>query len=247
MGMSLNEPEKPKRGWGCLQWGVVVGMVVLLGLLAMPHLCTTNGMAMQMEASSNARQIVGLLYIYATDHNGQYPDAFLPQEGLTANKAFREFFKEGLTLDESIFGSPESRFVPDKAIGTSPDFKQALEPGENHWMLVAGQSSTTINTMPVVLENAADAQWPPRWRRPESGPGFLSWLRKQLPWPPTPPPPGRTWERGAILVSRNDASVETVKLVEKDGWMHLPESFLKSGDQPPMLDLKLLNVERKQP
>lgn len=244
--MSENEPEKPRKGWGCLMWAVAGAAVVLF----LPLMMTSHGRmsvrALQMKAGSNARQITALMMTYAADYNGLYTDAGLPQDSLTANAAFRELVKEGLVLDEMIFGCPYSSFIPDKDMGPAPDFPKALEPGENHWMMVAGQNNTTPGTHPLIIENATDATWPPKWlpgateipeafRHP-----FLDWL------PKPPQPPGRSWKGNTIMMGYNDASVIAVPLVKKDGLMHLPDSVLKPKGLPPLPNFKLLDVERKK-
>lgn len=237
--MSENEPEKPRKGWGCLLWAVALGVLALLGSLSVPVYGLTTARALQMKAGSNARQIMGWLLMYAADHDGTYPD------GSTANAAFRKLIQGELLPDESMFGCPYSAFVPDKQWGAAPDFKQALEPGENHWMLVAGRKNTDPSNYPIILENAVEATWPPCWLLPEADDAF-SW-RKKLRLPSPPPPPGRSWRDGTIAIARNDAAVNMVKLVEKDGQMHLPDYLfsLTPGTPDAPSTFQLLDVERK--
>jgi hypothetical protein len=237
--MSLNEPEKPKKGWGCLIWSVVlvVGMLLLLTLI--PAYGQNSHRANQMMSGSNARQIIALLLTYASDNNGQFPDAKMNASGLTSNEVFRELFKEKLIEDESIFGCPMSSFIPDRQIGTAPDYKQALEPGENHWMMAAGLDEASVTSTPLLLENAVDATWPPRWL-PRKNPLFLTkliWV-----WFPPPPPPlrprGGSWPGNVIIVGYPDASLGILKLEVKSGYAHYPASLAT----PP---LKLLDIEEK--
>lgn len=244
--MPANEPEKPKKGCGCLAWTVVLVVGALMAFLPVPTYGLITPKAVQMKASSNARQIVGLLMTYASDYSGNYPDAFLKDDGLTANAVFRELVKDILVQDETIFGCPNSGFIPDKEIGSAPDFPKALEPGENHWAYVAGLSNTSPSHFPLVMESAVDGKLPPKWLLPPEA--EESWFARQFRSEKKLFPravPGRSWGGGTIIVARNDASVETLKLTEKDGFMHLPESFLKPEDKEPLPELKLLDVERK--
>lgn len=160
---------------------------------------------------------------------------------------FRELVKDGLVQDETIFGSPWSSFIPDKEIGSAPDYPKALEPGENHWAFVGGMSNTSLPHFPLIIESTVDGKLPPKWLLPpEAEP---SWFARQFRSEKKLFPravPGRTWGGGTIIVARNDASVEPVKLTERDGFMHLPESFLKPEGKEPLPPLKLLDVERKQ-
>lgn len=235
--MSENEPEKPKKGWGCLQWGVVVGVCFFVGII-WPTFLAIQTRSHQVKASSNARQIIGLMMSYASDYEGHYPDHGKEPSKLTANAALRSLVQEELIHDETIFGSQESRFKPDGNLGQAPDYAQALEPGENHWMMVANQKNTSPTHYPILMENAADVSWPPKWLPPA---WFLS--RKYAEWTGPPPPRGRSWGNGTIIVGFNDASVQTVKLERKDGRMHLPDSVLKPAGKEPLPELKILDVE----
>lgn len=86
--MSENEPEKPRKGWGCLMWAVAGAAVVLFLPLLIPVYGLTTVRAQQMKAGSNVRQMVGLLMTYAADNSGIYPDVLMEKEGLTANAVF---------------------------------------------------------------------------------------------------------------------------------------------------------------
>lgn len=98
--MSENEPEKPRKGWGCLMWAVAGAAVVLFLPLLIPVYGLTTVRAQQMKAGSNVRQMVGLLMTYAADNSGIYPDVLMETEGLTANAVFRKLIVEGYAQDE---------------------------------------------------------------------------------------------------------------------------------------------------
>jgi hypothetical protein len=236
--MSLNEPEKPKKGWGCLQWGAVLIIGGLLITLFVPVYGGITPKALQMKGGSNCRQIIGLLLTYAADYNGKFPDADLNATGLTSNAVFRELVKEGLVQDESIFSCPTSIFIPDGQIGTAPDYKQALEPGENHWMMVAGLENRSDSHYPVVMESAVDTTWPPRWLPHQEPSALMKFLGDVFPSSPPLRPRGGSWPGSLILVGHLDASVSTVKLHVKESYAHYPASLAK----PP---LKLLDIEEK--
>lgn len=242
--MNANEPEKPKKSWGSLQWGVVIGTVILVIYWLVSSIQMQYVRAPQMKAGSNVRQIVSLLMTYASDNNGLYPDAAMTAEGLTSNAVFRELFKEGLVGDETIFGGLYSRFQPDKNIGPAPDFPQALEPGENHWMMMAGQDGTTASPHPLIFENTVDATWPPRWLKSPSKPPAVFFSHHFINLK-SPPPRGRSWPGGTILMARSDASVETFRLVEREGFLHLPESTVNPQESLPLPVSRLLDVEDK--
>lgn len=232
--MTLNSPEKPKKGWSCLMRAVAVLVAGLVVLWIDAGFSVGVSKISTMRASSNARQIYGHLLTYAADHNGLFP------EGPTANAAFRELFKTGLVRDEWAFGCERSCFIPDGRVGTAPDYTQALEPGENHWMLVKGQDSSSSSTHPLLLENAAGLQPVPHWRLPDSG--FYLFLSRYFSLEISP---GRTWRNGEILAVQADGAVVNVKLVKKDGRLYLPDSLTTGKYHPPVPALELLDVERK--
>lgn len=190
--------ESSIQRWGCLQWGIVLVVVILGGMLtwsAMPW--TTKNMS-QMKGVNNCRQIIVALKLYAADNGSVYPDAGLETSGVTsANQVFRRLFEEAIVTDERIFGCPpRSMYVPDGDIGTAPDFSQALTPGECHWMLLKSQTDFSLGDMPVVVENALNASWPPKWDVSDQSGGKR----------------GRVWKGNNIIVGRNDGSVAVEKL-----------------------------------
>ncbi len=236
--MSENEPEKAEKGWGCLQWIVVLVVFVLVIYNFFPSYGQITVKANQMKGRSNARQITGLLLTYASDNSGHYPDFGKDLSKLTSNQAFHELVKEGLVQDETIFSCPGSPFTSDKDIGLAPDYAKALTPGENHWMLVAGLKNNSPAHYPVMMENAVEATWPPKWL---PYPSYIS--RKLASIPGRKPLRGRSWENNAVIIAFNDASVQAVQMDLKDDRLHLPESTLKPEGKEPLPTLKILNIE----
>jgi hypothetical protein len=181
-------------------------------------------MAAQNHVSENGRGIILALKIWAHDNNnGKYPDSKLGEKA-TANMAFRELFKSDIFQDERPFGAPRSPFIPDGEMGSAPDYAKALEPGENHWMLVAGLSTNSPGRTPLLFENALDTSWPPKWR-----PGFFM-----------PHVRGRSWRGGKIQVYRNDNSSFLVPLKKQGDYLTLPDDVLQG--LPP---LKVLDIEER--
>lgn len=194
-----------QRGFTLIELLVVITIIAIIASLAVPTYNLITVKANQMKGSSNCRQIISLMLNFAADNNGLYPDSVVnPVTGslpLTSNDAFRALVQGGQVQDETIFGCPGSIFMPDKNIGLAPNFEQALAPGENHWALTQGQSNTSSSIMPVVFENPVAPSWPPQWNCDAAG----------------KPIPGRAWQGGTVLVGKNDASVETVKLMAAQG------------------------------
>lgn len=137
--------------------------------------------------------------MYAEEHGGQYPDSIVSQR--TSNAVFRQLFVEDILDNEMIFGCPTGPFTPDGNVGSySPARLEAVKPGENHWAMTAGLSTSAQGTIPLVFENPVTATWPPTWNADAKGSSTR----------------GRAWSRG-ILIGVNDGSVEFHQLAENRG------------------------------
>lgn len=181
-----------------------------------------SDMANQTSSACRARQIIMALKIYGNDNNGDYPDSVHP-EILTANEAFRRLFQDGFVQEERIFGGIRSPFEADGNIGSKPGFENAVEPGESHWALIAKQGSGNGGINPLIIENAMDARWPPRWRADMEGQRVR----------------GRAWKNHSITIGRNDNSVNVEKLEKVDNFLVFPKKWM---DVLPS-DLKVLDIE----
>jgi hypothetical protein len=182
-----------------------LGMLTLLAVVA----CDTGGRVSERgnitRSISNCRQVVMALKLYASDHNGKYPDAHV-QDKKTANTVFRKLFDEEIIDSEAIFGCPISPFEPDGVIEDSylgPEstrFAKALQPGENHWTMTAGVTDAMPGNIPLVYENPVSATWPPKWNPDAKG----------------TPVRGRAWSTG-IIIGLNDGSANIMPLASKTG------------------------------
>lgn len=204
----------------------ITGTAMMAGL-AVPAYNQVQEKAKLMQASNNARLIVICLKSYAGDNSGQYPDAD-KSEPQTSNDAFRILIARGIMEDERPFTAPNSPFEPDNLIGSPPEFKQALEAGENHWAMTKGLSDSADGNAPLIFENPVEASWPPMWDCNQAG--------KKV--------PGRAWRSGKIIIARNDGSVMAEQLESVRG-ENVPlqngadgkDLFTRFGDQGEFLDV----------
>jgi hypothetical protein len=203
--------ERPKQRWGILQWGIVIGTVALFGLWAVPTYIDISIKGNETWGVSYCKLVILGMKQFSKDNGGLYPDGGPAAAGLTSsNQLFRRLFQAGVFTEETVFGCPGSRFVPDGRIGDVPVFPQALEPGECHWVLLKHQGEESPGSAPVIVENALDPSWPPRWDVSDEAGNRKGRAR-----------PGRH-----IIVGCNDGSAQVVKLQE-DGsldaklWNHI--------------------------
>ncbi|MFO1486582.1 MAG: hypothetical protein U1F71_24685 [Verrucomicrobiaceae bacterium] len=193
--------ERPKQCWGILQWGIVIGIVSLLGLWAVPTYIDISRKGNETWGVNYCMQVNLAMKQFSKDNGGLYPDGGPSAAGLTSsNQVFRRLFQTGVMTEETVFGCPGSQFIPDRNIGAAPDFRQALEPGECHWILLKHQDESSPGNAPVIVENALDTNWPPRWDVSDQAGN-----RK-----------GRAREGRQIIVAFNDGSAQVVKL-QDDG------------------------------
>ena len=183
---------------------VVITIIAILAGLAVPTYTYVQMLANQTRGVNNAKQIIVSMKLFSKEHNSQYPDSVPnPLTGSlaqNANDAFRLMIQEKIVPDERIFGCPAG-FNPDGSMGQSPNYANALMPGENHWAMTAGQTDTTAGNMPLVFENPASPSWPPLWNANMAGKIA----------------PGRTWTGGKIIIGRNDGSVAVEALAGDKG------------------------------
>jgi prepilin-type N-terminal cleavage/methylation domain-containing protein len=184
---------------------VVITITAILASLAVPAFTTmAQTQENQMKGVNNCKQIILALKMFSADNRSQYSDSV--QNPLTdamaqnANDAFRYLILEQIVTDERIFGCPAG-YNPDNNIGKAPGYDNALMAGENHWAMTAGQTDTTVGSIPLVFENPATNSWPPVWNADVAG---------QI-------QPGRTWPGGQIIIGRNDGSVAVETLAGDKG------------------------------
>lgn len=204
--MTMDRRQKTRRGCGCA-FAFVMALLAAAIVLRMSPYSNAQKTANQMRTVSNGKQIIIAMQQYAEKTGGTFPDA-AGKDFKSSNDVFRELLKEGIVMDERIFGAPRTRFHPDNVIGDPPEFKQALMPGECHWMVLKHQTPLSHPATPILIENALGATWPPRW---DFSPRGFSWFglkntengdRGR----------GGTWSGGQIVIGRLDGSVEVENL-----------------------------------
>lgn len=182
-----------------------LGMLTLLAVVACEPRSRIAAQGNMTKGISNCRQAVLALKLYASDHDGKYPDAHV-QGKKTANTVFRRLFDEETIDSEAIFGCPLSPFEPDGVIedsylgSESTKFAKAVQPGENHWAMTAGVTDAMPGNIPLVFENPVSATWPPKWNPDAKG----------------TPVRGRAWSTG-IIIGFNDGRAQIVPIASKKG------------------------------
>ncbi|MEZ0274085.1 MAG: hypothetical protein ACAH88_04215, partial [Roseimicrobium sp.] len=100
--------ENPKRA-NVPMLLTVVAVVLMLAAGAYSIFRSVNETGNIAMGVTRCREVSALLQMYATDHNGKYPDSVLgnPQ---TSNEVFRVLYKEEYVDSEFSFGCPFSPY-----------------------------------------------------------------------------------------------------------------------------------------
>lgn len=237
--------EKKRSDYDC-GWGVLAVLVVGLLLSIVPHAPRSNVQktANQMKTVMNGKQLLMALRQYAEKNGGQFPDAG-GKDLKSANDVFRELLKAGTLTEERLFGAPRSPFVPDGIVGDPPELKQALMPGECHWMVLKHQTPQSHPATPILIENALGTTWPPRWKVPPRG---FSWFGLKN-TEDARPGRGGAWGGGQIVIGRLDGSVQ-VENLRPDGTLDWESpknaAWLKSLTPEQAAKLEYWDVEEKK-
>ena len=174
-----------------------------------------------LKGINNVRQIYFGLMLYADDHGGELPD------GQTANDALRLLVSSGIIEKEDVFGCPGSSFNPDGNLGESPDFAQAIEPGENHWMYIYyPEGSAVSGGQPILVEAPDMSTGVPLWHPERAG----------------TTEPGRTWSGGRVIVCTADGAVTTWKLAGDEPSSKFPYGKRVFDFADPELQLRHVEV-----
>lgn len=221
--------KRIEKGFTLIELLVVITIIAILASAAVPTFNAVQDKANQANASGNAKQIITALRLYSGDNSGAYPDADKTDQPANANDAFALLIRRGILDDERIFGCKSSKFNPDNNIGESPDYTEALEPGENHWAMTKDLTDSSSAVSPLVFENPVTQEWPPKWNCDAAGK-----LVK-----------GRAWRGGKIVVGFNDSSVSVIPLESAKGESVDAKDlgsgknyFEQAGDDLEMLDIE---------
>lgn len=224
---------KNQRGFTLIELLVVITIIAILAGLAFPAFAKISEKGKITQAINNCKQIIISLRLYSGDNGGLYPDAdkSTGAQPENANDAFRMLFVQGILETEKIFGAGASPYLPDGDIGTSPEYAQAVEAGENHWMMTKGINDSASGGIPLVFENALNTDPDPSWNADAAGRSVR----------------GRTWSGGKVIVGMNDTSVEVQQCSSAKGDSVTLKNVGSGGKNPFTLqdNLELLDITEK--
>jgi prepilin-type N-terminal cleavage/methylation domain-containing protein len=178
---------------------VVIAIIAVLASLALPVFASVLDRAKQTKDLSNAKQVGLACRLFASDHDGVFPnldgwvDPPAPVVGIpafTSNEAFATLIPS-YTSQEKIFylgGSAWSTKVPDELTTAATD---RLDAGENNFAYMWGLNDTSNPSYPLIFDAPA-----------AGGTAYVI----------NPATPGGVWKgkRAVVIRCDNSGTVETV-------------------------------------
>jgi type II secretory pathway pseudopilin PulG len=132
---------------------VVISIIGILAGIAIPAYQHAIKVGKMTSAMNGARQISLALRMYSNDNDGTYPTKknTYGEDISTSNDAFRSLIPTYLDTEKvfTVAGS-KAGSTADEQI---EDAAHILQPGENHWALVSGLTSTSKSTWPLIVDH----------------------------------------------------------------------------------------------
>ncbi|MGV3533985.1 MAG: type II secretion system protein [Chthoniobacteraceae bacterium] len=192
----------PRDGFTLIELLVVISIIAILAATSVPVYQSVMMGGKQTAALNNARQIGLGVRMYANDNDGNLPSVDSEEEGAasTSNDAFRQLVPTYVD-SEQIFTVPSSK-VGAKADNDVSTKSKILERNENHWAYVAGLSTSSKSTWPLIVDHT-------------TGSGYYSDKEGDV---------GGTWRGTKAVVVHADNSAKLIKLLGTGSRMYIPRA-----------------------
>jgi len=192
----------PRDGFTLIELLVVISIIAILAATSVPVYQSVMMSGKQTAALNNARQIGLGVRMYANDNDGNLPsvDSEDGGEASTSNDAFRLLVPTYVD-SEQVFTVPSSK-VGAKADNDVSTKSKILERNENHWAYVAGLSTSSKSTWPLIVDHT-------------TGSGYYSDKEGDV---------GGTWRGTKAVVVHADNSAKLIKLLGTGSRMYIPRA-----------------------
>jgi type II secretory pathway pseudopilin PulG len=128
---------------------VLLGVFGIFGALVLPVFTSSVCDGGREKVVSNAKQIALVLFLYAGDHDGRFPEA-----RSNANEAFQQLLS-GYLSSKGIFVDRRSPWTPEYPDESGPA-KSQLAAGENAFAYVCGLNRESNPEFPLVAQGFAE-------------------------------------------------------------------------------------------
>lgn len=198
----IQQKNLPRHGFTLIELLVVISIIAILAAVSVPVYQSVMLSGKQTAALNNARQIGLGVRMYANDNDGTMPGAQMEDGKVasTSNDAFRVLVPTYID-SEQVFTVPSSK-VGGKADEDISTKAKILERNENHWAYVAGLSTSSKSTWPLIVDHT-------------TGSGYYSDREGDI---------GGTWKGTKAVVVHADNSAKLIKLLGTGSRMYIPRA-----------------------
>ena len=158
---NMKSIQTRNRGFTLIELLVVISIIAMLAASGFAGYSKIMPGVKASTASKTGRDIFTMLSAWAADNDQTFPVATQ-----YSNDAFKELFKKQLVDTEKLFAiagdawhetSPSGdKKGPDNNIGTSPDYDQALMPGECAWAYTTGLETASNSLLPLLANGFSE-------------------------------------------------------------------------------------------
>ena len=169
--MKITQLHTTKRtqGFTLIELLVVISIIAILAGLGLRAFPAAIKKARLTESTSNAKQILLTVKLFASDNDGAYPsETVSPDGGVTpgtplaagtfSNKAFDNLIFSGkYPIGKGFFINKNSGWCKPAVNDTTTEHAKTVRPGQCDWMYILGLSDASPGTWPLITTATAAA------------------------------------------------------------------------------------------